>query len=108
MRTITYKGYTGEYQLYQDGKDSQSYYAGKISSVKQCGLVLFEGETMEELIADFHAAVEDCIGHGYLPIEKSHRVSIPGSLYAQLTAKARQSGVSVSRYISHALASIVL
>lgn len=108
METLTYKGYVGEYELYNDGKDSGSYFAGEISGVKQYAKVLFEGETMEKLTDDFHAAVEDCIQHGYLLKEKSHRVSIPAALYSQLSARAKQNGQSVSAYISSTLASLVL
>lgn len=108
MNTISYKGYIGEYQQYTDGPDSSSYFAGEIPSVNRYAKVIFEGETMEELTEDFHAAVDDCIRLGYLPVAKSHRVSIPDVLYAQLSMKARQSGISVSNYVSKTLASIVL
>lgn len=108
MEKIIYKGYVGEYKMYNDGNDSQSYYAGSIPSVSQYSKVLFEGETLEELTADFHAAVEDCIALGYGLKEKTHRVSIPASLYTILSVKAKQSGESVSSYVSHALSSLVL
>lgn len=108
MNTISYKGYTGEFEQYFDGKDGASYFAGEIPSVNKFAKVLFEGETMDELTEDFHAAVEDCISQGYTPAIKSHRISIPGVLYVQLADKARQRGISVSNYISQALASAVL
>lgn len=108
MEKIIYKGYVGEYELYNDGNNSQSYYAGSIPSVSKYSKVLFEGETLEELTADFHAAVEDCIAMGYGQKEKKHRVSIPASLYTILSVKAKQSGESVSSYINHALSALVL
>lgn len=106
METLSYKGYIGEYELHGDGETA--YYAGTIPSVKHKALVVFEGETMDELISDFHAAVEDCIANNYFPQAKSHRVTIPAPLYAQLKARAIQNGQSLSSFVSHALASALL
>lgn len=108
MNTLTYKGYTGEYELYTDGANATSYYAGSIPSVKHKSVVLFEGETISELTEDFHAAVEDCIANGYQPMPKTHRVTIPATLYMQLKARASQQGQSLSNFVSHALASALL
>lgn len=109
METIKYKGYTGEYRLFDDGQGTANYFAGEIPSVRKYAQVLFEGETMEELTADFHAAVDDCISRGYVPTkEKFHRIAIPATLYEQLVTCAKMSGLSVSRYVSHALASMTL
>ena len=46
METIKYKGYTGEYQLYDDGQGAATYFAGEIPSVRKYAQVLFEGETI--------------------------------------------------------------
>ena len=105
MDILRYKGYTGEYELHDDG--ICSYYAGSIPSVKHKALVLFEGENISELTDDFHAAVEDCIANGYIPLEKSHRITIPAPLYAQLKARASQNGQSLSTFVSRALASLL-
>lgn len=108
METTKYKGYTGEYQLYDDGQGAATYFAGEIPSVRKYAQVLFEGETIEELTEDFHAAVDDCISRGYVPKEKLHRIAIPATLYEQLATRAKMSGLSFSRYVSHALASMTL
>lgn len=108
MDIITYKGYTGEYELYSDGVDAATYYAGTIPAVSHKAKVLFEGETINELIEDFHAAVEDCIANGYKPINKTHRVTISPALYMQLKARASQSGQSLTNFVNHALATALL
>lgn len=107
MDILTYKGYTGEYELHTD-EANVSYYAGSIPSVKHKALVLFEGETISELTEDFHAAVEDCIANGYQPKPKTHRVTIPATLYTQLKARANQNGQTLSNFVNHALASALL
>lgn len=108
MNTLTYKGYTGEYELYNDGADSATYYAGSIPSVKHKAVVLFEGDTINELTEDFHSAVEECIANGYQPQEKKHRITVSAVLYRQLKARANQNGQSISNFVNHTLASALL
>lgn len=108
MDTLTYKGYIGEYEQHTDGTNAGAYYAGSIPSVKHKAVVLFEGETISELIEDFHAAVDDCIANNYQPMPKTHRITIPATLYMQLKARASQQGQSLSNFVSHALASALL
>ena len=108
MNVLTYKGYTGEYELYNDGEGTATYYAGAIPAVSHKATVLFEGESIDELMEDFHAAVEDCIANGYKPKKQTHRVTISPTLYIQLKARASQSGQSLTNFVNHALASALL
>lgn len=108
MKILTYKGYIGEYEQYNDGVDATPYYAGSIPSVKHKAVVLFEGETLSELTEDFHAAVEDCIANGYKPRTKSHRVTIPENLYSLIKVRASQNGQSLSKYVNNVLATALL
>lgn len=55
MKTIRYKGYTGSISF---SKEDNVYY-GKLLDVP--ALVSFEGSTEEELLDDFHNAVNEYI-----------------------------------------------
>lgn len=52
MTTLEYKGYIGSVEL----QDDNTYY-GKVLGIK--ALIAYEGATVEELIEDFHGAVDD-------------------------------------------------
>lgn len=108
MNILTYKGYTGEYEMHCDGADAIPYYAGTIPDVKHKAVVIFEGETISELTEDFHAAVDDCIANGYKPLQKNHRITISAALYSQLKERANKNGQSLTNYVNHVLASMVL
>lgn len=104
MMTLMYKSVTGVYDIHQN-EDGTHYYFGTIGTPSAKEHITFEGETMEELEKDFKEAAEEYIAdYG----EKLHHIAIPASLYASLKEKASSQGQSVSSYVRHALASIVL
>lgn len=53
MNTMTYKGYLGSVSY----SDKDHVFFGKIEGIN--GLVNFEGESVKELTAAFHEAVDD-------------------------------------------------
>ena len=65
MKTLKYKGYVGSI----DYSEEDGVLFGEILGID--GLVNYEGETMTELKASFHEAVEDylafCSDHGIKP-----------------------------------------
>ena len=68
MNTMTYKGYLGSVNY----SDKDQVFFGKIEDIN--GLVNFEGESVKELTAAFHEAVDDylayCKDEGIEPIMK--------------------------------------
>lgn len=52
MDTIEYKGYAGSV----DFSEPDGLFYGKVKNV--CAMVSYEGATIPDLIADFHAAVD--------------------------------------------------
>lgn len=108
MRNITYKGITGRYELCNDDNGRASYYAGSIPGIADA-VILFEGETKEEMVQDFRDAVDDCIARGYTQVmPTTHRITISFELYNSLRKRAASAGVSVSAYAQKALSSVVL
>ena len=78
MNTMTYKGYLGSVSY----SDKDQVFYGKIEGIN--GLVNFEGESVKELTAAFHEAVDDylayCEDEGITP-DKSYT----GALNVRLT-----------------------
>ena len=54
--TIEYKGYVGSVEF----SENDSVFFGQIMGIR--GLISYEGTTAEELINDFHGAVDDYHG----------------------------------------------
>lgn len=57
MNTMTYKGYLGSVNY----SDKDHVFFGKIEGIN--GLVNFEGESVKELTAAFHEAVDDYLAY---------------------------------------------
>ena len=105
MKLITYKNVTGQYERHTDGADAKPYYFGTIGTPSVKDHITFQGDTLEELEQDFKdAAMEYLETYG----NNAHRISLPDSLYYILKKQAMLSGQSVTNYIRHTLASVVL
>lgn len=65
IQSITYKGYTGSVEYSPEDK----YLFGEVQDVP--ALILYEGQTLEELEADFRDAIDDylelCERNHYTP-----------------------------------------
>ena len=104
MNTISYKGYLGTVNFSE--KDGCFY--GKIEGID--GLVNFEGESVLELTAAFHEAVEDyiafCTAEGLEP-HKSYsgqlNIRIKPETHSAIAALAKQAGESINAFISKTL-----
>ena len=70
MEIMQYKGYTGSI----DFSAEDGIYFGKIIGIRS--LISYEGETVKELLEDFHGAVDDsltlCEENGIMP-ETAHK-----------------------------------
>ena len=104
MNTMTYKGYIGSVNY----SDKDQVFFGKIEGIN--GLVNFEGESVKELTAAFHEAVDDylayCEDEGIEP-DKSYtgvlNVRLTPNIHRQIAMLALQSGISINAYIKDAL-----
>ncbi len=104
MNTMTYKGYLGSVAY----SDKDQVFFGKIEGIK--GLVNFEGESVKELTAAFHEAVDDylayCEDEGIEP-DKSYtgvlNVRLTPAIHRQIAMLAIKAGISINAYIKDAL-----
>ena len=104
MNTMTYKGYIGSVNY----SDKDQVFFGKIEGIN--GLVNFEGESVKELTAAFHEAVDDylayCEDEGIEP-DKSYtgvlNVRLTPNIHRQIAMLALQAGISINAYIKDAL-----
>ncbi|MBR4368308.1 MAG: type II toxin-antitoxin system HicB family antitoxin [Prevotella sp.] len=104
MNTMTYKGYLGSVNY----SEKDQVFFGKVEGIN--GLVNFEGESVKELTAAFHEAVDDylacCEDEGIEP-DKSYtgvlNVRLTPAIHRQIAMQALQAGVSINAYIKEAL-----
>jgi len=104
MNTITYKGYLGSVNF----SEKDQVFFGKIEGIN--GLVNFEGESVKELTAAFHEAVDDylayCEQEGIEP-DKSYsgvlNVRLTPTIHRQIAILARQAGITLNAFIKEAL-----
>ena len=104
MNTMTYKGYLGSVAY----SEKDEVFFGKIEGIN--GLVNFEGDSVKELTAAFHEAVDDylayCEEEGIEP-DKSYtgvlNVRLTPAIHRQIAMLARQAGITINAYIKEAL-----
>ncbi len=108
MNTMTYKGYLGSVAF----SEKDNVFFGKIEGIN--GLVNFEGESVQELTAAFHEAVDDylayCKDEGIEP-DKSYtgvlNVRLTPTVHRQIAMLARQAGLTLNAYIKETLEEII-
>ena len=101
---MSYKGYLGSVNY----SDKDQVFYGKIEGIN--GLVNFEGESVKELTAAFHEAVDDylayCADEGIEP-DKSYtgvlNVRLTPAIHRQIAMLALQSGLSINAFIKDTL-----
>jgi len=101
---MTYKGYLGSVAF----SEKDNVFFGKIEGIN--GLVNFEGESVQELTAAFHEAVDDylayCEDEGIEP-DKSYtgvlNVRLTPAIHRQIAILARQAGLTLNAYIKETL-----
>ena len=105
---MTYKGYLGSVAY----SEKDNVFFGKIEGIN--GLVNFEGESVKELAAAFHEAVDDylayCEDEGIEP-DKSYtgvlNVRLTPAIHRQIAMLALQEGISINAFIRNAVESKV-
>ena len=106
--TIEYKGYVGSVEFTEE----DGVFFGKVQGIRS--VISYEGETAQELVADFHGAIDDylefCKAEGKEPeraYKGSFNVRISPELHRQLSINAAAQQVSLNSYVEQALQSYV-
>lgn len=108
MNTLKYKGYVGSVAYSEPDK----VFFGKIEGID--GLVNYEGESVQELTAAFHEAVDDylvfCEEHNWKP-QKSYtgafNVRISPDTHRDIANLSAEAGISINAFVKRALAEAV-
>lgn len=108
MNTMSYKGYIGSVAF----SEEDDTFFGKIEGIGS--VVTYEGESVSELKAAFHEAVDDyltfCEERKIEP-QKSHNVSLcislTPSIHNQVALLAKKAGISINAFIREAVESKV-
>ena len=109
MNTLKYKGYIGSVAYSEPDK----VFFGKIEGID--GLVNYEGESVAELTAAFHEAVDDylifCEEHDCKP-EKSYsgsfNIRISPATHRDIANRAAEAGISINAFVKKALDEAVM
>lgn len=102
--TIEYKGYVGSVEF----SEKDSVFFGQIMGIR--GLISYEGTTAEELINDFHGAVDDylelCRAQGVEPeraYKGSFNVRISPELHRKAAICAASRNISLNSLVEQSL-----
>lgn len=106
--TMEYKGYVGSVEF----SEEDGIFFGKVMGLR--ALLSYEGSNARELVADFHAAVDDylalCAAEGTEP-EKAYKgsfnVRISPELHKNLAITAAARQMSLNSFVEQALANAV-
>ena len=104
MNTLQYKNYIGSVEF----SEADGVFFGKIEGIN--AVVTFEGESVQELTAAFHEAVDDylilCEEEGLEP-HKSYsgavNLRLTPDLHSRVAAVAKQTGLSINAFIRRAI-----
>ena len=101
---MTYKGYTARIEF--DERDN--VFTGKIIGIADS--ITFHGETVEELRADFQAAIEhylaDCAATGRKPLKTASgklMLRVSPEVHARALATAKTAGKSLNQWAEEVL-----
>lgn len=107
--TMEYKGYVGSVEF----SEEDCIFFGKVMGIR--ALLSYEGGTAEELVSDFHGAVDDylamCEAEGKEPekaFKGSFNVRISPELHKKLVVRATAQQMSLNSYVEQTLANSVV
>ena len=106
---LEYKGYIGSIEF----SEADELFYGKVMGIRS--LISYEGTTAQELVNDFHGAVEDylaeCAEHGQEP-EKAYKgsfnIRISPELHKSAAVYAAAHKVSLNSLVETALRAYVM
>lgn len=104
MKTLSYKNYTGSVEFSVE----DNILFGKVLGIKS--LISYEGNTIEELIKDFHDAINDylmsCKNNNIEP-EKPFKglfnVRIDNTLHEKAVVLAHEKNISLNKLVENAI-----
>lgn len=107
QNTMIYKGYVATVVY----SNEDGCFIGRIHGIRD--IITFEGESVKELEADFHNAVDGYLKHcekiGKVPEKQCSGkmlLRLPPSLHYDLTVEAESSGASVNALVVEAVESL--
>jgi predicted HicB family RNase H-like nuclease len=105
---MNYKGYEAVVEY----DDEDKLFVGKVINTRD--VIAFDGLSVDELEASFHAAVDDYLQDcAYLgkdpdkPFSGRFNLRIPPELHRQVVIRAEQEGVSLNAFVEKMLAQTV-
>lgn len=105
MDYLEYKGYKGSVEYSK--ADNRLF--GKVLGMSK-DLILYEGNTIDELIADFESGIESylagCLADGVeprKPYSGTLNIRISPEIHSQIAALAQELGTTINGYIKQAL-----
>jgi len=108
MNSMTYKGYFAKINF--DERDS--IFWGKVIGIQES--ITFEGETVAQLTADFHNAINhylaDCKEQGRTPAKPYSgklTLRISPDIHAEIAAAAAHAGKSLNKWVTDTLDQVV-
>lgn len=107
--TIEYKGYIGSVEF----SETDKVFFGKVMGIRT--LISYEGTTAQELLEDFHGAVDDylalCQAEGVEP-EKAYKgsfnVRLSSEMHKQAAVYAMEHGMSLNNLVEKAVQSLLM
>lgn len=106
--TMEYKGYLGSVEF----SEEDALFYGKVLGIR--ALVSYEGNNAQELIADFHGAVDDylelCVQQGKEPeraYKGSFNVRISPELHKQAVVAAMSHNMTLNSFVESSIAQAV-
>ena len=107
--TIEYKGYIGSVEF----SETDKVFFGKVMGIRT--LISYEGTTAQELLEDFHGAVDDylelCQAEGVEP-EKAYKgsfnVRLSAEMHKQAAVYAMERGISLNNLVEKAVQSLLM
>jgi len=105
MNYLEYKGYKGSVEYSQ----ADDCLCGKVQGMNKA-LILYEGQTLEELRKDFEAGIDDylegCKADGVKPIKPySGRLNLrmTSDLHSRIATYAASTGITINEFINRAV-----
>ena len=107
--TLEYKGYIGSVEF----SETDKVFFGKVMGIRT--LISYEGTTAQELLEDFHGAVDDylelCQAEGVEP-EKAYKgsfnVRLSAEMHKQAAVYAMEHGISLNNLVEKAVQSLLM
>lgn len=103
--TMEYKGYLGSVEF----SEEDALFYGKVLGIR--ALISYEGSNAQELVADFHSAVDDylefCTQQGKAPeraYKGSFNVRISPELHKQAVAAAMARNMTLNSFVESSIA----